>query len=210
MSTVALLTQPPRALGSVRWPSDEARVWVSELAGRAVDDPAILAVVIYGSAVRNVDEPGDLDLLVVHRGAKLESGAPMEVDLRMYHASELDGRIAAGDEVLGWALRFGVPVFERDDCWSTLAARWDGRLPLPSADIAEARAARALRAANGLRRGGDEDAADEVRNTALRQLARARLLRAGVFPLSGPELVEQLIQTGEHDLAAELQFQPAD
>lgn len=207
MNAPALLTWKPHSLDRVRWPSDEARDWVSELVVRAMDDPAILAVVIYGSAVRNVDEPGDLDLLMVHRGAMIEPHAPMDVDLCLYEEREVDSRIAGGDEVLGWGLRFGVPAFEREDCWSTLAARWDGRLPFPSADIAEARAARALRAAEGLRRGGDEDAADEVRIGALRQLARARLLRAGVFPLSRPELPEQLVQIGELDLAAELQPQ---
>jgi len=39
---------------------------------------------------------------------------------------------------------------------------------------------------------------------ALTQRARARLIRAGIYPQSRPELPDQLIGIGEHDLAREL------
>ncbi|HEX2205484.1 MAG TPA: hypothetical protein VHG91_19390, partial [Longimicrobium sp.] len=129
---------------------------------------------------------------------------PLDVDVRGYERATVDEEIARGHEVLGWAVRFGVALWERDGFWSTLAERWRGRLPLPSAEAAEERAARAHRFSGELRAAGDEDAAREEWTTALTQRARARLIRAGVFPASRPELPEQLIAIGERGLAAEL------
>ena len=91
--------------------------------------------------------------------------------------------------------------------WPTetgLVERWEGRLPFPSAEAADARADRAARAAEGLRAGGDDEAADEVRLAALTQRARARLLRVGIFPLSRPELPDQLVELGDIELARQL------
>ena len=205
MHASALLTPPKSdSLDHLRWPSDEARTWVRGLLRQATNDPATLAIVLYGSAVRGVGEPGDVDLLMIRRGAWRDTDVPLDVDFRVFGHSDIEARIGGGDEVLGWALRLGVPVFERDDWWSALVARWHGRLPLPSADAADERARRAERAAKGLRESGDVDAAEEVRLTALTQRARSKLVRAGVFPLSRPELPEQLIAIGEHGLAAEL------
>jgi len=191
--------------GIRRWPSEDARHWVEAFVGDATDDPRIHAVVAYGSAVREVPESGDVDLVYVYAGDEAELGTPpMDVDLRGFQAETLDARAAAGDEVLGWSLRFGVPLFERDGCWTRLQARWAGQLPLPSADAAEERAARALKVAEGLAACGDDDAAAELRLTALTQRARARLIRRGVFPLSRPELPRQLASIGERKIASEI------
>lgn len=205
MNGLALL--PPLTidvLDQLRWPSDEARAWVTALIRESASDPDTLAIVLYGSAVRGAGEPADVDLLMVRRGVWRDADIPFDVDLRVFEETELETRIRLGDEVLGWALRFGVPVFERDDFWSALAANWNGRLPFPSADAADERVSRAERAANGLCEAGDADAAEEVGLAAVTQRARSKLIRAGVFPLSRPELPEQLIAIGEHELAAEL------
>ena len=204
MNAPALLAPARDVLGQLRWPSDEARAWVTTLIRESPGDPDTLAVVLYGSAVRSVGEPADVDLLLIRRASWRDADIPFDVDLRVFEETEIETRIRLGDEVLGWALRFGVPLFERDAFWSGLVERWNGRLPLPSADAADERADRAQRAADGLRQAGDVDAAEELRLAALTQHARSKLIRAGVFPLSRPELPEQLIRIGESQLAAEL------
>jgi len=188
-----------------RWPSDDARGWVEQFVRRAAEDSRLCAIVVYGSAIRDVEDSSDVDLLCVYAGDELAFDAPMDVDLRTFQSETVDERVAAGDEVLGWSLRFGVPLFERDGYWTELQSRWAGGLPLPSAAAAEERAARALNASAGLAAGGDEDAAHELRLSALTQQARARLIRSGVFPLSRPELTQQLASIGAWELASELE-----
>ena len=206
-STSLLPAHPSLAdlAGIRRWPSDDARHWVEAFVADAAGNPRFRAIVAYGSAVRDVRASGDLDLLYVFSGDGISAdAAPMDVDLRGYSSDVVDQRIASGDEVLGWSLRHGVPLFEREGYWTELQSHWTGRLPLPSADAAEERAARALKVAEGLAAGGDEDAAAELRLTALTQRARACLIRRGVFPLSRPELPQQLVRIRERELATEL------
>jgi hypothetical protein len=213
MSTVIL---PPHVLDADlaairRWPSEDARRWVERFVRGAADEPRLLAVVAYGSSVRDVPDSSDIDLLYVYSGDDVDLGMPpLDVELRGFQVETLDDRVAAGDEVLGWSLRLGVPLFVRDGCWTELQSRWAGRLPLPSATSAEKRAARALNAATGLAAGGDEDAARELRLSALTQQARARLLRGGMFPLSRPELPQQLASIGEWEIASELDARLAE
>ena len=198
--------QARSALARVRrWPSAEARAWVEDLVAMLCDDERVSAVVIYGSSVRDAAGSSDIDLLFVHEGAPPELALPpLDVDARGYERSTVEAEVARGHEVLGWALRYGVLVWERDGFWSSLAARWRGAAPLPSADAAEERAARALRTSEDLRSAGDDDAAREQLLVALTQRARARLIRAGVYPRSRPELPLQLRTIGEGALAAEL------
>ncbi|HEV7587581.1 MAG TPA: hypothetical protein VGO40_05575 [Longimicrobium sp.] len=188
-----------------RWPSEDARRWVDQFVHRAAEDPRICAVVVYGSAARDVPESSDVDLLYVHTGDRITFDVPpVDLDLRGFPSETVDERIASGDEVLGWSLRFGVPLFQREGYWTELQTCWADRLPLPSAAAAEERAVRALNASEGLAAGGDEDAAAELRLVALTQRARARLIRSGVFPLSRPELPSQLTSIGEWEIASEL------
>jgi hypothetical protein len=172
----------------------------------ACERPEVLAVVVYGSAVRDVEDSADVDLLVVHTGDDQPpfTAPPLDVDVRAYPGAEIDARIAAGHDVLGWALRYGIPAYERECFWSGLVSRWKHRLPLPSAEIAEERAAKARRYYQELSAVGDADAAREQLVAMLTHQARARLLRAGVFPGSRPELPGQLIGIGELALADEL------
>jgi hypothetical protein len=203
MNGTTFLTPSP-TLGAVRWPSDGAREWVADLLARVRDGKDVVAVVAYGSAVRECVTSSDVDLLVIARGAFAASPAPLDVDLRVVMIEEVEAALANGDEVLGWAARFGVPLMEADAFWSSLVARWTGHLPFPSAEASDERAERAARYEQALRADGDHDAADEMRLTELTQRARARLLRGGVYPLSRPELPDQLTRVGADELAREL------
>jgi hypothetical protein len=193
------------AAGIRRWPSTEARHWIERFVADSAQDPRMLTIVAYGSTVREVAESGDIDLLYVFsHDAPLPIDPPFDVDVRGFRVDTVDQEIASGDEVLGWSLRHGVPLLDTDGYWSRLRDDWAARLPTPSASAAEERARRALKVAEGLAAGGDEDAAADLRLTGLTQRARARLIRSGVFPLSRPELPRQLTGIRETTLASEL------
>lgn len=188
-----------------RWPSADAREWVTRLVSYLCAQPQVRAVVLYGSAVRDVEDSADVDLLFVYEGyPPIFESPPLDVDVRGYESTEIDAQIAAGHDVLGWALRFGAPVWERSRFWSDLVARWRLKLPLPLPETAEARAEKAGRYYQELSAAGDDEAARDQLLTMLTQQARARLLRAGVFPGSRPELPAQLFEIGEGVLADRL------
>jgi hypothetical protein len=192
--------------GTVRWPSDEARNWVATALAAFADDARVLAVVLFGSSVRPVEQSSDLDCLVVHRGSERPEPPrpPVDVDIRYYDADTVPPLLQEGHELLGWALRFGVPVWQRAGYWSELKRVWLSRMALPPAEAAELRAVRTERLVRELQEHGDFDAAAEQHLTLLTHRARAALLRAGSFPASRPELASQLRNVGEYRLAHEL------
>ena len=187
----------------MRWSSESARHWVFESFPKLCESPGVLAVVMFGSSIRPVASSFDFDCLYIFRGERPALPTPpMDVDLRGYEASQIDELIAAGHDLLGWSLRLGALVCEREEYWTQLSARWSGRLPFPSADTADDRAESAERMYIQLQEVGDADAAAEQYLTALTHRARAALLRAGTFPASRPELPTQLLRIGRSDLAA--------
>lgn len=163
----------------------------------ACANPCVLAVVAIGSAVRMVNASDDVDFLLIYEADELPLGPiPMDVDVLKYAAATVDDKIASGHDLLGWAMQFGVLLCERDGYWSRLTERWINRIPLPSPNQAEDRAARARRLTEDLRLIGDLEAAAEQYISWLTHDARARLIRSGVYPASRPELAGQLRQIG--------------
>ena len=101
-------------------------------------------------------------------------------------------RLEDGDDYPGWALRFGTPLRDPGGWWAERAAaetadpHWpDWR---PKVEYANKR----IRMASELLEVGDVDAATEELLFAASHVARAVLLKQGVFPLSRPELPSQL------------------
>lgn len=187
------------------WPSPDARSWFARWLDSVRRDSQVLAVVAVGSCARNVAAPADLDLVAFYRGAKpAVPRPPLDVDIRCYSTEEAEALLAQGHELLGWAVRFGCAVLEKEASWSQLRQRWAGKVPLPSAARARALATRAEREYGHLLRVGDEDAASEQRLTMLTHRARARLVEGGVYPASRPELPDQLDSLGQHELAQAL------
>ena len=189
----------------LRWPTEHSREWLHTFLHRAEDDTNLLALVAIGSAIRPAVESDDLDLLAVcrDRSAHREK-APIEVDLRPVELGRFDAGIRAGDPLLVWAVRFGRPLFDRERTWADLSRRWRDSLPLPDPAVADRRAAAARKIMEVLREMGDEDAFRENRLTWLTHRARASLIRAGVHPLSRPELPAQLRELGDTPLSEEL------
>lgn len=193
------------AVGSVRWPSAEARAWAECAFADLCTRRNVVAVVLFGSAVRPVESSYDLDCLYIYRGARPPlPPAPMDVDLRAYPAHQVEELIRGGHDLLGWCLLYGRVLCERAGYWTRLGDKWRAQLPFPSADVADQRAAQAERLVAELEEIGDEDAAVEQMVTAATHRSRAALLRANVFPASRPELPAQLHQIGADALAARL------
>lgn len=198
-------TRVPQIASIMRWPSVDARDWAATVFPQLCGSPSVLAVVMFGSTIRPAPSSFDFDFLYIFAGERPDiAPPPMDVDVRAYEAETVEQRIAAGHDLLGWAIRLGALVCERDQYWSKLTARWKDKIPFPSADVAEARAVAAERLFNDLHEMGDSDAAIEQFLTALTHRGRAALLRANVFPASRPELPEQLRGIGESDLARAL------
>lgn len=186
------------------WPSAESKKWVETFFKKDISSYDISAVVIFGSIARNVRYCADVDLLIIYHGKKPKIYPPMDVDVRMYEEGAVEGLIRDGNEVIGWAIRFGILLYEQNFYWSDISRRWKNRLPLPSPVEAEKRAERARLLLEDLEKIGDEDAINEQLTAMLTQIGRANLIRSGIFPASRPELPRQLREIGETKIANKL------
>jgi hypothetical protein len=163
---------------------------------------SIVAVVAIGSAVCPNVTSADLDLIVICANTgSLTDRAPLEIDLRDYSAADVDTQIASGNDLLGWGIKFGKALFQRDHYWDRLVNSWRDRLPLPSAAVARNRAASAHRRLAKVMEFGDADASQEQAVSYLTHLVRAELLDRGVYPASRPELPSQLRALGSFQIA---------
>lgn len=198
MST-ALRTRSLDRRSGLKWPTEHAKHWTRELTRHA----SVEAVVVIGSVARGRARPGsDLDLVVLHRDPFVKLVPPPEVDAKWVNVDDLDAVLADGDDVLAWAVAFGVVLYDPNAVWSQAKARWRDRLALPSVQVCSERAARASRYAHALLDSSDDDAAAEQLLTMLTHQARGRLAARGIFPRSRPELPQQLCEIGELELAA--------
>lgn len=189
----------------LRWPTERARKWTCEFLDSVRASESVLAVIAIGSAVRPNVVSADLDLIVISAEAThLHISTPMEIDLRVYSAAAIDAQIAAGHDLLGWAIKFGNALFQRDRYWDRIIDAWKNKLPLPSAAAARDRAASAHERLAKVLESGDTDAVHEQAVSYLTQLARAELLERGVYPASRPELASQLRASSISQIAEQL------
>jgi hypothetical protein len=163
----------------------------------AKKDENIMAVVAVGSAVRPSVRSFDLDLVVICReSTKIKAKPPVEIDLRAYLASQVNELIRGGNDLLGWTVKFGRVLFQRERFWDLILKTWLERLPLPSADVASQRADESYRRLSNVFELGDTDAAHEQALSYLTHLGRAKLLKRRVYPASRPEIPRQLRAVG--------------
>ena len=188
-----------------RWPTGRARQWLSSFMDRARRDPNVVAVVAVGSSVRFGVASDDLDIVVLCRDTeRFRERAPIEVDLRRIGIDCVDESIRAGRDLVIWAVRFGRPLFDRENTWADIVRNWKSRLPVPDSGVSLQRARVALKRMEEMRAIGDENAFDELQVSYLTHRAWARLTSAGVYPASRPELPGQLRNIGESSLADDL------
>jgi hypothetical protein len=183
----------------------KAKRWVEAFVDAACSDSSLAAVVLLGSAVRPVKQVNDVDVLYIYKEKAVKCpGRTIDIDLRAYSQDDVRSLLAEGNDLLGWALRFGQLICEQDLYWTSLCKEWLEKLPLPDPEVAKERARKADSMYRKLRDMGDMDAAREQLLSKLTHEARARLLSEGVYPKSRPELPEQLNDIGEHELARSL------
>ena len=187
------------------WPSQSAKSWVEGFVDAVDHSPSVWAVIAFGSVVRDVHHCTDVDLLVVYEKERpVLANPPLDVDIRCYNQSDIDRLLVEEHELIGWAILYGVILHETGGYWNALRMKWEARIGLPSTGSAEERAQRAKQLFDDLSTVGDQDAAQEQYVTMLTHLARARLIRAGVYPTSRPELPSQLETIGDRKLASDL------
>jgi len=188
-----------------KWPSNQARKWSENFVKFAAKQSNIYAIILVGSASRMVSQVADIDFIVVYSNEKPTFyRPPMDVDIRFYDRNKISKLLSDGHDLLGWAIRLGCVVYERNHYWTKLRSRWINHMKFPSVDEARACAAKAKKLYLDLSEVGDTDAANEFFITWLTHIARARLLEAGIFPASRPELVKQLQEISEKGLATKL------
>lgn len=206
MSEILQYSEAPTLLPIQRWPTQRSKAWVSSFLDSALLDDNIVVVVAVGSTVRRDVTSADLDLVVLVKDvSSLTAKPPIEVDLRSYPSDQVDTLIAGGTDLLGWSVNYGKVLLQKEQAWDRVLERWQGRVPLPSGEIATQRAAEALRRFTNMMEVGDLDAAHEQALSYLTHLARAELIKKRVYPASRPELPEQLRAVSSDSLAEPLE-----
>jgi predicted nucleotidyltransferase len=187
-----------------RWAGD-SESWLVSFLETVSGNPSIVSVVVMGSAVRDRGHRrSDLDILIVYRNERPSLQQPLEVDIRMYAIHTAEKQLAAGHEILGWAMKFGTPLYDPDCVWKSLQLKFGDNVPLPSAREARRRAEQSLSQAHEMLSVGDDSAADDLILAGATQLVRERLINNHVFPASRPELPDQLRSTSPGDPLAQI------
>jgi predicted nucleotidyltransferase/DNA-binding transcriptional ArsR family regulator len=159
-----------------------------------------IAVVLVGSAARGCStEESDVDFLVVgeHR---LEAASDLpRCHVQVSVQEDFLRNLASGEDFEAWCVRLGLPLYD-SGAWARIqrspeASTW------PRWQTKIQHGARRLFMSSALLEMGDVDAATEEAVYALGHVARGLLLKAGVFPLSRPELSEQVKSLGYAELA---------
>ena len=151
-------------------------------------------VVLVGSGARDMmNGRSDIDILVLNdddRRIRLKRSG--DVHLQQDSRSRFLKRLEDGDDYPGWALRFGVPMRDPDGWWAEHVAAELANPHWPDWRPKVVHAKKRMNMASELLDVGDVDAASEELMFAASHVARAVLLKHGIFPLSRPELPSQL------------------
>lgn len=156
--------------------------------------PEDAPVVLVGSCARGVtNRRSDVDVLVLHdEGRRIRLKRPGDIHLQQDSRSRFLRRLEDGDDYPGWALRYGTPIRDLDGWWAKHAAAEIANPHWPDWRPKVEQARKRIKMASELLDVGDIDAASEELLFAASHVARATLLKQGVFPLSRPELPSQL------------------
>jgi hypothetical protein len=185
---------------AMRNQSGEQRAVTAKLVRRAIQAGAS-AVALTGSTARAQRTAiSDLDYHVV--GARLDlDGLPGDVDVVADSLERFQRRLADGDDLIQWTVRYGCILHDPDAVMRTAYERivheglWPDHLPKLE------RAGELARLAERVLAIEDGDAAQEHARAALTSVARALLLADGTFPLARAELSAQLRAAGYEELA---------
>ncbi len=157
------------------------------------------AVVLIGSAARGCrTDQSDIDMLFISTQKILRIPVISGYHIKFSTDVDFRRRLNAGEDFESWCGRYGVTLLDRGvwakikACSQTVWPRWETKV---------VHGVRRLFLASQLLRMGDTFAAREELVFVLGHIARGLLLKAGIFPLSRPELAAQVREIGYPHLA---------
>lgn len=158
------------------------------------------ALVLTGSTARNRrTQVSDLDYHVIGETPDIE-GLSSEIDLYSDEPDAFLSKLFKGDDFAHWTLRYGCILFDTGVLRRATAAAIEHDL-WPDAERKLRQAKRSVEFAQKLATTGDYGAVLEFSRGALSLTARWWLISHDVFPLARDELAEQLVGTGQSELA---------
>lgn len=160
-----------------------------------------ITVVLVGSAARNVQtEESDIDLLLLANERPVVPKSFPGFHIQTSSIAEFKRNLQNGEDFEAWCVRLGMLLFDGGH-WASIVASEEAKL-WPRWELKVSHGARRLFLAQALLEMGDEVAASEELLYTVGHIARGLLLKSGVFPLSRPELAEQLKKLGYPHVAA--------
>jgi hypothetical protein len=163
-----------------------------------------ISVILIGSVARSTHtSQSDLDLLVIGDQPPVVERHPDRLHVQALTTKQFTERLRAGDDFAAWCVRYGVPLATSSG-WLEIVGSSDAAI-WPDWHKKIRHAARRLTLAATLLETGDILAAAEEMLYAVSHTARAILLENGIFPLSRPEIISQVRDTGHEHLGKLLQ-----
>ncbi len=158
------------------------------------------AIVLVGSTARAVnDESSDIDLLVISENTQVKMPAISNFHFQQISENDFLANLQKGEDFEAWAVRFGI-VLQGSPSWARILDSESART-WPSWQSKVIHATRRLFIGDSLLEMGDFEAAREELLYALGHISRGLLFKANVFPLSRPELSQQVQDIGYRHLA---------
>jgi len=149
------------------------------------------SIILIGSVARNTNsERSDLDLLVLSEEDPHIPTAPTGFHVASNSATNFVENLKAGEDFEAWCIRLGT-VLEDNGLWAQIKARPEAGV-WPSWEKKIHHGTRRLFLGVELMKRGDLDAASEEMLYAIGHAIRGILLKSSVFPLSRPELEDQV------------------
>jgi predicted nucleotidyltransferase len=174
----------------------EVQAFMESIRGNEQD----LSVVLVGSVARHTQsENSDIDLLVISKRPFDDLSISSKVHLMRSTYDDFLKQLELGEDFEAWSVRLGVVVHD-NGLWSEILTRPESKI-WPDWQKKVVHGARRLFLANKLIETGDLEAATEEMLYAAGHIARGLLLKADVFPLSRPELEDQIEALGYPHLA---------
>jgi len=150
-----------------------------------------VAIVLIGSVARNCATPrSDVDILVVGETTPTFKIRSPDFEFHPFDTTRFLTRLRNGDDFPNWCIRYGIPLAGRRYWESILHKGEDAIWPDWKRKITVA--ARRVLACQLSLSTEDKESAGESALFACDHLIRGLLLRERIFPLSRPELVQQI------------------
>lgn len=160
-------------------------------------------LLLVGSMARGTETRwSDIDFIAISECRLPTWIPPLNVHLQFDTRTEFVAGITGGDDFRAWALRYGKVIV--DDGWWANLPREELMKLWPKWEPKVVHGSKNLRMSLGLAQTGDVVSAWREMIYAVSHIARAILIAKQVFPLSRPELSDQLTSIGEIRLAKTL------